>query len=72
MTGMGQDGLEGARAVAAEGGQIIVQDQETSVVWGMAGSVAKAGLAEAQIPLASLAEAIAIRLEQGRQWTWAS
>lgn len=58
LTGMGHDGREGARAVAAAGGSIIVQDQPTSVVWGMPGAVAEAGLASAVLPLAEIAPAL--------------
>jgi two-component system chemotaxis response regulator CheB len=54
LTGMGQDGLEGARAVIAAGGSVIAQDEATSVVWGMPGAVAKAGLCSAVLPLAEL------------------
>lgn len=62
LTGMGSDGLEGARAIVAGGGAMIVQDQISSVVWGMPGAVAKAGLAEEVVPLDSLAACIARRL----------
>jgi two-component system, chemotaxis family, protein-glutamate methylesterase/glutaminase len=68
MTGMGQDGLDGCRAIAAAGGQIIVQDEASSIVWGMAGSVARAGLAEAQVPLMALVDDIVARLQSGRIW----
>jgi two-component system, chemotaxis family, protein-glutamate methylesterase/glutaminase len=54
LTGMGQDGLRGCQAIAARGGQIVVQDEATSVVWGMPGFVAKNGLAEAVLPLGEL------------------
>jgi two-component system, chemotaxis family, protein-glutamate methylesterase/glutaminase len=68
MTGMGQDGLDGCRAIAAAGGQIIVQDEASSIVWGMAGSVARAGLADAQVPLVALVDEIVTRLQSGRIW----
>jgi two-component system chemotaxis response regulator CheB len=66
LTGMGHDGREGARAVAAAGGSIIVQDQPTSVVWGMPGAVAEAGLASAVLPLAEIAPAL-ITLTHGKR-----
>jgi len=66
MTGMGRDGLRGCEAVRARGGQIIIQDQQTSVVWGMPGAVAKAGLAEAILPLEALGPEIIRRVEIGR------
>ena len=47
LTGMGSDGLRGAGDVVAAGGSVIAQDEETSVVWGMPGSVTKAGLCSA-------------------------
>ena len=55
LTGMGQDGLAGARQVVADGGGVVAQDEATSVVWGMPGMVAKAGLACAVLPLPRLA-----------------
>ena len=62
LTGMGQDGLAGARAVAAGGGQVGAQDEASSVVWGMPGAVARAGIGALVLPLAEigprLAEAI--------------
>ena len=54
LTGMGQDGVAGARAVHAAGGRVLVQDEASSVVWGMPGAVARAGLADAVLPLAQL------------------
>lgn len=51
LTGMGSDGREGARAIVAAGGSVIAQDEESSVVWGMPGAVAHAGLASAIVPL---------------------
>lgn len=58
LTGMGQDGLEGARALARAGGTVMAQDEASSVVWGMPGAVARAGLAAALAP----PEEIAVRL----------
>ncbi len=55
LTGMGGDGAEGCRAVAGAGGRFIVQDKETSVVWGMPGAAAKTGLASAVLPLSEIA-----------------
>jgi two-component system chemotaxis response regulator CheB len=59
MTGMGADGSGGARAIVDAGGQVIVQDQATSVVWGMPGAVARAGLADREVSLANMAGEIA-------------
>jgi two-component system chemotaxis response regulator CheB len=44
LTGMGQDGLEGARKIREAGGVVAVQDEESSAVWGMPGAVARAGV----------------------------
>ncbi len=55
LTGMGQDGLAGSRAVVQAGGGVIAQDEATSVVWGMPGAVVKAGLACAILPLSQIA-----------------
>jgi two-component system chemotaxis response regulator CheB len=51
LTGMGQDGLKGCEALSAAGASIIVQDEASSVVWGMPGFVARAGLAEKILPI---------------------
>ncbi len=59
LTGMGQDGLEGSRLLAAAGGTVIAQDEETSVVWGMPGAVSRAGLAAETLPLADVGPAVA-------------
>jgi two-component system chemotaxis response regulator CheB len=55
LTGMGQDGLRGCEAVIAAGGSVIGQDEATSVVWGMPGAVATAGVCSAVLPLAEIA-----------------
>jgi two-component system, chemotaxis family, protein-glutamate methylesterase/glutaminase len=59
LTGMGDDGLIGARAVREAGGSVIVESQETAVVYGMPGAVARAGLADQVLPLPQLAEYLA-------------
>lgn len=51
LTGMGQDGMVGAQSVVEAGGTVIVQDEMTSVVWGMPGAVATRGLCSAVLPL---------------------
>jgi two-component system chemotaxis response regulator CheB len=58
LTGMGSDGRAGASAIRDAGGTVVVQDQATSVVWGMPGAVATAGLADEVLPLDRIAEAI--------------
>lgn len=58
LTGMGQDGLAGARQLAAAGARILVQDEDSSVVWGMPGAVAGAGLADDVLPLDELADRV--------------
>ena len=54
LTGMGSDGLEGCKKVVEAGGNVIAQDEETSVVWGMPGAVAMAGLCSAVRPISEL------------------
>jgi two-component system chemotaxis response regulator CheB len=58
LTGMGSDGRNGAAEVRAAGGTVVVQDQATSVVWGMPGAVTQAGYADEVLPLDRVAEAI--------------
>jgi two-component system chemotaxis response regulator CheB len=54
LTGMGSDGAKGARAIVDAGGAVIAQDEATSVVWGMPGSAANAGVCSAVLPLPEL------------------
>ena len=58
LTGMGSDGRIGAGAVRDAGGTVVAQDQATSVVWGMPGAVASAGLADEILPLDRVADSI--------------
>jgi two-component system chemotaxis response regulator CheB len=55
LTGMGSDGTEGAGEIVAAGGNVLAQDEATSVVWGMPGSVAHAGHCAAVLPLERIA-----------------
>jgi two-component system chemotaxis response regulator CheB len=66
LTGMGQDGLRGCNHIREAGGQIVVQDEASSVVWGMPGSVARAGLADRIMPLALIADEILRRVQQSQ------
>jgi two-component system chemotaxis response regulator CheB len=62
LTGMGSDGLAGARQLVEAGSEVIVQDQKSSAAWGMPGGIAGAGLAAAVLPLNGLAEELRVRL----------
>lgn len=66
LTGMGSDGRNGARHIRNAGGGVIVQDQATSVVWGMPGAVAEAGLADLILPLNQIGPDLARRLTGAR------
>ncbi len=70
LTGMGQDGLRGCEDVRRCGGQILAQDAASSVVWGMPGFVANAGLADKVAPLAELGPEILRRLALNRHREW--
>ncbi len=58
LTGMGNDGCQGAKVIVAAGGTIYAQDKETSVVWGMPGAAVGAGVADRVFPLPQIAPAI--------------
>src|SRR6476619_4064111 len=58
LTGMGSDGRNGAAEIRSAGGTVVVQDQASSVVWGMPGAIAQAGLADETLPLDRIPDAI--------------
>jgi two-component system chemotaxis response regulator CheB len=63
LSGMGRDGLAGARRIVDSGGAMLAQDRRSAAIWGMPRGVAEAGLASAVMPPADLARRIAQRLE---------
>jgi two-component system chemotaxis response regulator CheB len=62
MTGMGQDGLRGCQQIHSAGGQVLVQDEASSVVWGMPSFVVKAGIVDRILPLHDLGTEILNRV----------
>ena len=66
MTGMGSDGVIGAQRIRERGGEVIVQDEASSVVWGMPGLVYNSGYADAVYPVAQLGDEITRRVLQSR------
>lgn len=66
LTGMGEDGLIGCRELRAKDAQILVQDEASSVVWGMPGAVARDGLPDAVLPLDAIGAEIVKRLSSPR------
>ena len=66
LTGMGQDGFRGCELVRQAGGQIVVQDEKTSVVWGMPGFVAEAGLHDVILPLDLIAPELVRRIQRNK------
>lgn len=64
LTGMGADGAQGGKAIVAAGGNVIAQDEATSVVWGMPGAAAQAGICSAVLPLDQIAPKL-VRLFSG-------
>lgn len=66
MTGMGSDGARGAAHIGEAGGQILVQDEASSVVWGMPGAVVSAGLADKILPLAEISQEVVRRVTASR------
>jgi two-component system chemotaxis response regulator CheB len=66
LTGMGQDGRRGCERIREAGGRVLVQDEASSVVWGMPGAVAQAGLADGVLSLPELMPEIARRVRYRR------
>ncbi len=66
LTGIGRDALAGSRAIVDAGGRVLVQDEASSVVWAMPGQVAKAGLADAVLPIKELAQEIVLCTRRSR------
>lgn len=66
MTGMGQDGARGCGVIRQAGGRVVVQDEATSVVWGMPGAVADAGYAHQIVPIQRIADEILLQCQSGR------
>jgi two-component system, chemotaxis family, protein-glutamate methylesterase/glutaminase len=64
LTGMGSDGMRGGKEIVAAGGSVIAQDEASSVVWGMPGSAANAGICAAVLPLIQIAPKL-VRLFSG-------
>jgi two-component system chemotaxis response regulator CheB len=62
MTGMGHDGLQGCEQVHAAGGQVLAQDEASSVIWGMPGLIVKAGIAHQILPLSGFGPEIMDRV----------
>ena len=66
MTGMGCDGARGAAHIREAGGEVFVQDEASSVVWGMPGAVVQSGCANKICPLPEISTEIIRRVEVGR------
>ena len=66
MTGMGSDGARGAQSIREAGGEVLVQDEASSVIWGMPGAVVRAGAADKVLPLSEISGEIVQRVLTGR------
>ena len=66
LTGMGRDGFSGCERIREAGGQILAQDEATSVVWGMPGYVARAGLADRVLPLSLIGDEVVRRIQKNK------
>lgn len=66
FTGMGADGMKGCKEVVEAGGVVLAQDEPSSVVWGMPGAVAMAGICTKVLPLGKMAQAVREYIDIGR------
>jgi two-component system chemotaxis response regulator CheB len=66
LTGMGSDGMRGGKAIVEAGGSVIAQDEATSVVWGMPGAAAQAGICAAVLPLDQIGPKVVRMFSGGR------
>jgi two-component system chemotaxis response regulator CheB len=66
LTGMGQDGLRGCECVQGAGGQVLAQDEASSVIWSMPGAVVQAGLADRVLPLSQLGAEIGRHVQRSQ------
>lgn len=67
LTGMGHDGLRGGKGIVAAGGGLVAQDEESSVVWGMPGAVAEAGICNAVLPLDKIGAYVRSHIDRTRK-----
>jgi two-component system chemotaxis response regulator CheB len=65
LTGMGSDGLKGCQGIVDAGGTVLAQDEATSVVWGMPGAVAMAGICTKVLPLGLMTKAVREYADRG-------
>ena len=65
LTGMGKDGVIGGCNIVEKGGNVLVQDEQSSIVWGMPGAAYKAGIASGQLPLDKIGAKIAKIVQEG-------
>jgi two-component system chemotaxis response regulator CheB len=70
LTGMGRDGTDGAREVAKAGGEVLIQDEASSVVYGMPGSVVRAGIPHTVVLLEAMGSAIVKTVERKQKHNW--
>jgi two-component system chemotaxis response regulator CheB len=66
LTGMGRDGAAGAKVIRDAGGEVVAQDEATSVVWGMPGAVAMSGQADRILALEQIGPDLAAALSRGQ------